>query len=236
LLATCLGRHSGMPWIEHRLGSPQADRPASFDKGHCVQDFAIAQSLGGWHEGNETGGSRREPAVFDHVKDVFVGVLPSVTSLVMRRRTPAGVFVDQLPQRLPLQISPVAGRAVAHVNLFSQPDHSRIIGIGEMCNGAGCRHHSALATTSVGEPGGGGGLRLVTERLSMSPGRICNVGDCRPSGVRKQKSVAAGIVHGRVIFEGRIQHAVNAGQIWRRGDGGARIRAWAEMIAARGCR
>ena len=40
-----------------------------------------------------------------------------------------------------------------------------------------------------GDPAGGGGLRLVTDRLSVSPGRTCNVGDSMPSGVTKQKSV-----------------------------------------------
>ena len=48
---------------------------------------------------------------------------------------------------------------------------------------------NAFDTTSVGEPGGGAGFRLVTERLSVSPGQTCKVGDCNPSGVTKQKSV-----------------------------------------------
>jgi hypothetical protein len=46
----------------------------------------------------------------------------------------------------------------------------------------------AFATTSVGNPDGGGGFRFVTVTFNVSPGDTCNVGDCIPSGVTKQKS------------------------------------------------
>lgn len=69
------------------------------------------------------------------MKDVFVGVLPSVAGLVMGRRAPPGVFVDQLPQRLPLEISPVARGAVAHIDFLSECHRPRVIGIGEMRGG-----------------------------------------------------------------------------------------------------
>src|SRR3984893_3886887 len=47
----------------------------------------------------------------------------------------------------------------------------------------------ASDTGSVAEPAGGWGTLLVTVRLRVSPGFTCSVGDTRPSGVLKQKSV-----------------------------------------------
>ena len=44
-------------------------------------------------------------------------------------------------------------------------------------------------TISVGDPGGGFGLELLADRLSVSPGLRCKVGDSNPSGVTKQNSV-----------------------------------------------
>ena len=47
----------------------------------------------------------------------------------------------------------------------------------------------AFDTTSVGEPGGGGGFRFLTAMLRVSPGLMRRVGDSRPAGVTKQNSV-----------------------------------------------
>ncbi len=90
----------------------QAERPARLDESDHGEHLIVIQRAGECrHERADTRRSAAEASIFRHAEQLLIGVLPSVTGSIVRGSTLARELILQLPQRLPLQLPAVAGRA-----------------------------------------------------------------------------------------------------------------------------
>jgi len=123
--------------IERRLRGSQPERPAALDESYHRKNVGISENiLEGWHERYCIRRRRVEPAVFGHLKEGFVRMLPGVTALVVSRRPPAGILVIDLPERLPLKVAAVSGFAMKPVEVFAEFNPRVVVSIRQVQGGS----------------------------------------------------------------------------------------------------
>jgi hypothetical protein len=128
-----VGWHSRKAGVERGLRDAHAERPTRLDESKDGEDLIIAEDRRERRHGR--GGIGRlcsKAAIFGLVEEVFVGVLPGMSGLVMRRRTPSGEFVVKLPERLALQVSAMTRRTIVRIDALAESRQRDVRGIGKM--------------------------------------------------------------------------------------------------------